>query len=238
MDIQATIALFTSNSMNEQYNYMFESSPDELRQLGPVVASTWEKDPKRLLFTFSRYKFVAKMFNGFKHVLEVGCGDAWASRIVKQHVEQLTAIDIDHRFIDSAKYNGSKSWPIKMLTHRLSAKERLGLFDGIYLLDVLEHIPETDENNFLANLANNLNPYGSVIIGIPTLTSQALIPASKRDPGHVNCKDYDAFRDTMRNHFNNVFIFSMNDELVHTGNPNMAHYLIALCCGKKERSSQ
>jgi hypothetical protein len=28
-------------------------------------------------------------------------------------------------------------------------------------------------------------------------------------------------------------LFSMNDETVHTGFYPMAHYLIALCCGKK-----
>jgi len=231
-----TTASFTSNSMNEQYDYMFESNPHGLQQLGPVVASTWEKDPKRLVFTLSRYKFVAKMFNGFERVLEVGCGDAWASRIVKQHVDQLTAIDIDQRFIDSARYNKSKNWPIRMLTHGLESKEPLGLFDGIYLLDVLEHISETDENVFLDHLSNNLSLYGSVIVGMPTLSSQALIPVGKKDPGHINCKDHDALRSTMKRHFHNVFIFSMNDELIHTGNPNMAHYLIALCCGKRRRA--
>ena len=34
----------------------------------------------------------------------------------------------------------------------------------------------------------------------------------------------------MTHHFRNVFIFSMNDEVVHTGFYPMAHYLFALCC--------
>ena len=34
-------------------------------------------------------------------------------------------------------------------------------------------------------------------------------------------------------YFHNVFIFSMNDEVVHTGFYPMAHYLFALCCDKK-----
>ena len=34
-------------------------------------------------------------------------------------------------------------------------------------------------------------------------------------------------------YFNNVFLFSMNDEVVHTGFNKMAHYLIALCTNKK-----
>lgn len=34
-------------------------------------------------------------------------------------------------------------------------------------------------------------------------------------------------------HFHNVFMFSMNDEVVHTGYGKMSHYNIALCCGSK-----
>mgnify|MGYP007028595943 CR=1 FL=1 len=33
--------------------------------------------------------------------------------------------------------------------------------------------------------------------------------------------------------FDNVFLFSMNDEVVHTGFTPMAHYLFALCVGPK-----
>jgi hypothetical protein len=34
-------------------------------------------------------------------------------------------------------------------------------------------------------------------------------------------------------YFNFVWIFSMNDEVVHTGYYPMAHYLFAVCAGKK-----
>ena len=51
-------------------------------------------DPKRLTFTLARYKFVAKMLAGYGHVLEVGCGDGFATRIVVQDVGALTAVDL------------------------------------------------------------------------------------------------------------------------------------------------
>jgi hypothetical protein len=38
---------------------------------------------------------------------------------------------------------------------------------------------------------------------------------------------------TMQRHFHNVFMFSMNDEVVHTGFHPMAHYLFAVCAGRK-----
>ena len=64
-----------------------------LQKLGLMTSQAWYDDPKMLLFTLSRYKFVSKIFSGFKHVLEVGCGDAFSSRIVKQTVNNLDVSD-------------------------------------------------------------------------------------------------------------------------------------------------
>ena len=41
----------------------------------------------------------------------------------------------------------------------------------------------------------------------------------------------------MLRYFHDVFMFSMNDEVVHTGFHAMAHYLFALCVGKRELMS-
>src|SRR5215510_6407198 len=68
-------------------------------RLGLMTSWAYLDDPKRLAFTFSRYKFVAKMLSGCEHVLEVGCGDAFATRIVVQEVKSVTAIDFDENFI-------------------------------------------------------------------------------------------------------------------------------------------
>ena len=46
----------------------------------------YENDSIRLTFSTSRYKFVSKI-SGFNNVLEIGCGDGFFSRIVKQNVK-------------------------------------------------------------------------------------------------------------------------------------------------------
>jgi hypothetical protein len=38
------------------------------------------------------------------------------------------------------------------------------------------------------------------------------------------------FRRLTQKYFHNVFMFSMNDEVVHTGYHKMAHYLVAIGC--------
>ena len=79
-----------------QYNRCLEiMKADGLTSLGVFTNQDWKDDPKHLLFMLSRYKFVAKMFSGMNNILEIGCGDAWGSRIVKQEVINLTVSDFD-----------------------------------------------------------------------------------------------------------------------------------------------
>jgi hypothetical protein len=105
-------------------------------------------------------------------------------------------------------------------------------FESAYLLDVLEHIQPADEHGFLHHIKQSLTADGVVIVGMPSLQSQAYASKASKE-GHVNCKDHEAFRKLMVKYFHNVFMFSMNDEVVHTGFGPMAHYLIALCAGPR-----
>jgi hypothetical protein len=78
---------------------------------GLMVNESWNQDPKRTLFTLARYKFVAKMLAGRQHVLEVGCADAFGTRIVQQAVGRITATDFDPLFIADVTSIPSSSSP-------------------------------------------------------------------------------------------------------------------------------
>lgn len=196
-----------------------------IRSLGLMANKTWLTDPKRLTFTLARYKFVAKMLDGYGDVVEVGCGDAWASRIVAQHVDSLTCLDCDKVLLASApvgEYGGL------ILHDMLDAPVPADPFDAAYLLDVLEHVNPSDEAVFLENVKASVKPGGVVIVGMPSLESQQYAsPESKA--GHVNCKSGPELKARLQEWFRHVFLFSMNDEVVHTGYSKMAHYLLALC---------
>jgi 2-polyprenyl-3-methyl-5-hydroxy-6-metoxy-1,4-benzoquinol methylase len=107
-----------------------------------------------------------------------------------------------------------------------------GKFDAVYALDVLEHIPPAKESTFINNMISSLAPHGVALIGTPSLQSQAYASAHSRI-GHVNCKDQLELKKLMQRWFHNVFVFSMNDEVVHSGFHAMSHYNFCLCCGKK-----
>jgi 2-polyprenyl-3-methyl-5-hydroxy-6-metoxy-1,4-benzoquinol methylase len=101
-------------------------------------------------------------------------------------------------------------------------------FDAIYCLDVFEHIEPERENQVLDNLKGSLSDEGVAIIGIPSLESQTYASEYSK-LGHVNCQSGSDFKALLEQHFKHVFLFSMNDEVVHTGFYPMAHYLLALC---------
>jgi SAM-dependent methyltransferase len=205
-----------------------------LTPLGIEKSSAWRSDPRRLLFCLARYKFVAKMLSGAERVLEVGCGDGWPIPLVLQEVKQVHGIDIDPVFIDDMKErlepsDGSCTFAI----HDMLSGPLEPIFDAAYSLDVLEHIKTgIDEHLFLTNVGRSLKPGGVLIVGMPSLQSQVYAsPGSKI--GHVNCKDAPDLKRLLQEYYDHVFMFSMSDEVVHTGFHPMAHYLLALCSGLK-----
>ena len=201
-------------------------------RLGLRSSQSWHDDPKHLLFRLSRYKFVAKMLSGSDHVLEVGCGDAFGTRIVQQEVRALSATDFDAVFVRDVEDRMVDRWRFPVFTHDLLDGPIKGAYDGVFALDVLEHIDNKHQNTFLANAFAPLTEHGVAIIGMPSLEGQAHASPTSR-AGHVNCQTMPELKQTMRQFFHNVFMFSMNDEVVHTGYHPMAHYLFAVCTSKK-----
>ena len=213
-----------------QYNELFEVEKKFGRsKLGLMTNQSWNEDPKRLVFTLSRYKFVAKMLVDKNNVLEIGCADAFGSRIVAQEVTNLTVTDFDPIFIEDVNARASQEWPVKAVIHDfMKAPIGKNEYDAAYALDVLEHILPDNENSFLSNIKNSLTKSGVLVIGMPSLESQIYAShASKL--GHVNCKKSEDLKTTLTQHFENVFMFSMNDEVVHTGFYRMANYILAVC---------
>ena len=203
-----------------------------LTTLGMMNNQVWQDDPRRLVFTLSRYKFVSKLLSGKQRVLEVGCGDGFASRIVKQEVQSLTVLDIDPIFVADIEERADPQWPMDSAVHDMLSEPYPGTFDAIYSLDVLEHIEQSHEVQFVENIIRSLSSQGVLIVGMPSLESQAYASVQSK-LGHVNCKSGKDLKALFERYFYNVFLFSMNDEVVHTGFTPMAHYVIVVCTTPK-----
>jgi hypothetical protein len=207
---------FTSDQLREQFAAQARSLPRVT--LPPLVSESWTKDPKHLGFVLARYKFVAKMLTGLGPVAEIGAGEDFASRIVAQEV---TAI---HRY---DKIGSPSVAAVDICRSELPLPYR-----AIYAIDVLEHIPHEQRPSALTNIRRSLTPNGIFIAGCPSLESQKYANGRSRD-GHVSCMSGEQFRTELKEHFDNVFMFSMHDEVVTAAFLPMAHYLFALCVGPR-----
>ena len=54
---------------------------------------------------------------------------------------------------------------------------------------------------------------------------------------HINLKSSKSLRGLMEKYFENVFMFGMNDEVVHTGYAPMCQYLWAVGAGPRRAGS-
>lgn len=200
-------------------------SYEDCNSSGGMTAYNWEHDPKRLAFQYARYKFVAKMLEGKESVLEVGCADGMGARIVRQHVNELMAVDADEAAIQIARELSSARWPVRfqvldILSHAIRE------FDAVYCLDLFEHIAQENEDLLLGNL-RLCAPVA--IIGTPSIQSQRFASEiSLRE--HVNCVSKAGLRERMQRHWTHVFMFGMNDETLHVGHDGMTHYLFGIGC--------
>jgi len=205
-------------------------------QLGPWSSHIYRSDPRHLLFVLSRYKFVAKLLADKDHVLEIGCGDGIGLPVVLQSVKKITAVDIEplvitdiQKRIDSDVLDRCDVRIVNLVTTPLE-----GVYDAAYSLDVIEHIEPANECSFLTNIVKSLKPEGFLVIGTPNVSADQYASPYSRE-GHINLKSAETLKISLGNFFHHVFIFSMNDEMVHTGYYPMAHYLFALGVDQKNK---
>lgn len=211
----------------EGTDYQFNTR--ELR-LGPWTSYSLINDPKHMCFVLSRYKFCAKMLEGKNTVMEIGSGDGFGLPIVAQTAKKVYAVDWDKRLLDG---NANRLKHLKNVEY-LHVDFNKGApnikVDGIFLIDVIEHLEKKTEKAFLDNIVKCLKPSGVLIIGTPNITaSEHATPRSKVQ--HINLKSMRTLRELMEKYFMNVFMFGMNDEVLHTGYAPMCHYIWAVGTG-------
>jgi 2-polyprenyl-3-methyl-5-hydroxy-6-metoxy-1,4-benzoquinol methylase len=217
----------------ERWQNVIESVPDEEMTLPPYFAHQIKSNIRHLLITFARYKFAARMMGDFpkRTVIEFGCNAGLGTLHLSQVAAKTVAVDQDEKAIQWAKANLKDD----KLEFRLDdfLGKKYGSFDTAISLDVIEHIEREKEDLFLQTIFENLNNEGFAIIGTPNIAAATYASEASRI-GHINLYDHQRLKDLFLRKFNNVFLFGMNDEVVHTGFLPMTHYIMALCVNPKE----
>lgn len=199
-------------------------------KLGPWTSYSLINDPKHMCFVLSRYKFCAKMLKGKKIVMEIGSGDGFGLPIIAQVAKKVYTVDWDKRLLEGNAERFKHLKNVEYLHVDLNKSSPNVMVDGAFLIDVIEHLEPAMEKIFLNNIVKCLKLNGVLIIGTPNITaSEYATPRSKVQ--HINLKGMDTLRELMEGYFENVFMFGMNDEVLHTGYAPMCHYIWAIGAG-------
>jgi cyclopropane fatty-acyl-phospholipid synthase-like methyltransferase len=172
------------------------------------------------------------MVSRSENVLEIGCGDSSMSPIVFQSSQSLTCIDLDPEMIKHAIANVGIHFPIEFKTHDVIRQDLPKKFDTVFSLDVFEHVPYEDEDDFIEAGIRHLASDGKYIVGTPSLASQEFTTEANKI-GHVNCKSNSTLIESLQKHFSTILTFGMNDEVLHTGFEPFRNYLFAVCSNPK-----
>jgi 2-polyprenyl-3-methyl-5-hydroxy-6-metoxy-1,4-benzoquinol methylase len=219
------------NAYREGTDYQFDQ--EELT-LGPWTSYSLVHDPKHMAFVLARYKFVAKMLDGKQCVFEVGGGDGFGLPIVAQHVGELYCIDWDKRLLEGNKRRLTHLTNVSYLPMDLNTQRPDVQADAVYTVDVIEHLEPEKEAAFVENMVACLAPDGVLVTGTPNVAAEAYQSERSRVQ-HINLKSMKALKELMDRYFENVFMFGMNDEVLHTGYAPMCHYIWSVAVGKKQR---
>ncbi len=188
-------------------------------------------DPKRLAFVLARYYFAAQMAEKGCWVAELGCNEGIGIPTLLQVAGAYLGVDMDTEAIAVARANWQG--PGVDFVGEDFLGRVYGTFDVVVSFDVVEHIEAQRENLYFSTVYRNLRPEGVAIVGTPNISSEAYASEASR-VGHINLFNAERLKQCLARYFHNVFVFSMNDEVVHVGFAPLAHYLIGLGCYRKE----
>ena len=127
-----------------------------------IRTTAYSKEMKN--FRLEQFKeFLEKYELIGKKILEVGCGKGEFMELMQKCGAEVYGIEYGEENIKACLKKGLKVERdfISSKTHRV----RYAPFDGFYILNFLEHIPEI--NTFLKGIAWNLNPGGIGLVEVP-----------------------------------------------------------------------
>ncbi len=214
---------------------MKEGIQNDVLDLGTQWSDALQYNPRAILFVLARYNFVAKILGPKKSLLELGCSEGIGVATLSGQIESYHGVDMDADAIAEARRNWERG------SVAFSVGDFLGMsygkFSSVVSLDVIEHIPASVEAAYFNTIHENLDEQGVAIVGTPNIAAEAYQSEPSRI-AHINLYSAERLKSEMQRVFQNVFMFLLNDEVVHTGFFPMGHYLMAVGCNRRPEVMQ
>lgn len=204
--------------------------------LGPHISYEWHNSRRKIIFTASSYKFAMKMIGNMyepntKEILELGCNDGFGTHFAAEFAKKVVGVDFDENAVEIARQS-VRDDNVEFVCDDFMGK-KYGDFDAVITFDVIEHIRPEDEDRFMQTVLCNLKDTGTFIVGTPTLEQQQYA-AECVVKSHINVYRGEELYEMLKRYFYNVYLFTQNDEIIHTGYLRMANGLIAVCANKRQ----
>lgn len=184
------------------------------------------ENPLMTTIKFARFKFVAKLLSKKDILLDIGCGQGVGSIFFSDYCKYVYGVDLLSNFIDHNKKNINFFKKNIFEIKQNNFKQKI---DFITLIDFIEHFNKSQGSLILKKCANLLKKKGgTLIVGTPSVYSSKY--RSKRSKmQHIHEYDGMELKDLCSKYFDRTFLFSMNDELVHTGYYKLAWFNFVVC---------
>jgi 2-polyprenyl-3-methyl-5-hydroxy-6-metoxy-1,4-benzoquinol methylase len=187
-----------------------------------VMSEEIGKDQDNYHIHLARYMFAARQFSSSSTVLEIGCGSGYGARLLSDFALEVDAYDIASEELNQKWASYQKS---NLGYHNSLPNKK---YDFIVSFEVVEHVNESDLKEYFNNIKTRLKKNGVVFLSTPRA-----IPfkdrSKNRQKEHIYEYSPEEFKELLKNYFNNVFLFSQNDAIISTQNPQMAWNLVAIC---------
>lgn len=185
-------------------------------------------NPLMAAVKLARYKFVAKMLSSRDQVLDLGCGNGYSSLFYAEAAANVLGMDL-YADIEAVRERFRRPNLSFLKGDILNPPESLGShrFTAIVAIDVIEHFYREDGERIISGYSKRLRSGGMMILGTPSRYSEAYRSPHNRAL-HFHEYAPEELRALCDRHFGRTLLFSMNDEVVHTGFEKLAWFFFVL----------
>jgi len=213
---------FIMNKSSQKKNDYSASEPFALE-------TVFMRDPLMALIKLARYKFAAKMLSKNDVVVDLGCGNGYGTYFLSKFAKQVIGIDLYANMdVVSKKMSATNvrflGYDILDFPHPEVSQENI---TAVTMIDVIEHFHKADGEKVIRTYSRLLSSNGMMIIGTPSKYSEKYRSIRSKESHFYEYKP-EELQELCQDYFGRTLMFSMNDEIIHTGFHKLAWYIYIL----------